>query len=191
MRKFIVATCAVTLLTGVALSAMQDEAPAQQQWEPPQPTKHHEWLQQLVGEWTFEANSPAGPGWEANKSSGTESVRALGGFWAIGEVHGEMGGSAFTAMLTIGFDTRKEHYVATWVDSMTDIMWTYEGKLNEAGDTLTLATEGPNPMDATKTAVFNETLKIVDKDHRTFTSKLKQDDGSWTTMVTINYTRKH
>jgi hypothetical protein len=36
------------------------------------------WLQQLVGEWSFEAECITGPDQPPDKHSGTESVRSIG-----------------------------------------------------------------------------------------------------------------
>ena len=42
-----------------------------------QPQKEHQWLQQLVGEWTFEGEA-IGPDQQAMRQTGTERVRSLG-----------------------------------------------------------------------------------------------------------------
>jgi len=186
MKSWITAFLAVAIIACVAVS--QDEA--QPQWEPPKPTRHHAWLQQLVGEWTTEGEMIMGPDQPAMTNTGSESVRAVGGHWIISENKSEVLGEPFTGIMTLGYDTRKNHYIGTWIDSMTDYMWTYEGSLNEAGDTLTLKAEGPDPMNPGKTIHFRESLHIKDNDHRTFTSKMKDDEGNWNTMLTITYTRK-
>ena len=54
----------------------------------PQPQSEHEWLQQLVGEWTFEAESSMCADRPTIKTTGTECVRSLGGLWTIGEGQG-------------------------------------------------------------------------------------------------------
>ncbi|MGH8526826.1 MAG: DUF1579 family protein, partial [Gammaproteobacteria bacterium] len=40
-----------------------------------EPQKEHQWLQKLVGEWTFESDCGMGPGKPNEKFKGTESVR--------------------------------------------------------------------------------------------------------------------
>jgi hypothetical protein len=59
-----------------------------------------------------------------------------------------------------------------------------------AGKKLTLETEGPSPLDPDKTAKFQETLELKDKDHKVFTSFMQGDDGKWTKIVTMEYRRK-
>lgn len=65
-----------------------------------EPRKEHQWLQKLVGEWTYETEAPMEPGQPPEKFTGTESVRLLGGLWIVAEGQGEMpgGGEATTVM---------------------------------------------------------------------------------------------
>ena len=57
-----------------------------------EPQKEHRWLEQLVGEWTYEVESTMGPGQPPMKAEGTETVRSLGGLWTLAEGHGDMPG---------------------------------------------------------------------------------------------------
>ncbi|MFH0351567.1 MAG: DUF1579 family protein [Chromatiales bacterium] len=43
------------------------------------PQKEHEWLQKLVGEWTFESECSMEPGKSPEKFKGSESVPSLEG----------------------------------------------------------------------------------------------------------------
>jgi hypothetical protein len=45
---------------------------------PDQPQKEHQWLQKLVGEWTYEIEAMMEPDQPPVKSTGTETVRCLG-----------------------------------------------------------------------------------------------------------------
>ena len=53
-----------------------------------EPQKEHRWLAGLVGEWAHESEPCATPGQEPMKFSGSESVRALGGLWIVGQGQG-------------------------------------------------------------------------------------------------------
>jgi hypothetical protein len=67
--------------------------------------KEHHWLQKLVGEWTFEAETVMKAHEPPMKSNGTESVRALGDLWIVAEGQGEMpGGGPATTLMTLGYD---------------------------------------------------------------------------------------
>ena len=84
------------------------------------PQKEHEWLQTLVGEWTIEGECIMGPDQPPMKSTGTESVRSLGGLWTIGEGRGEMpdGSGPSSSIMTLGYDPQKGHFVGSFVASM-------------------------------------------------------------------------
>src|SRR5687768_14313749 len=124
--KIGIAGFAVVLLVGMS------SAPAQDFLKMPQPTKEHEWLGQRAGEWESECEVVMAPGQPAVKGKGSESGRKLGGFWVIGEGKNEMmGGMKVSSVMTLGYDVAKKKYVGTWVDSMQNHMWKYEGTLDE------------------------------------------------------------
>ena len=109
----------------------------------PAPTKQHEWLKQLEGEWVTESEAPTGPGQPPVKSKGTEVVRSLGGFFTVGEIKSDFMGQPLTGIMTLGFDPQAKKYVGIWVCSVDGYFWKYEGSLDAAGKVLTLNTEGP------------------------------------------------
>ena len=97
-----------------------------------EPTPQHEWLKQLVGEWSYRSECPAGPDGEALTAEGKEHVRMLGDLWMVGESTGLMpGGGSMTAVMTVGYDPEKERFVGTWVGSPMTAMFVYEGTLDE------------------------------------------------------------
>lgn len=184
MQKLCLALVLVAMPASIGVMA------AQGQPEMPKPEKEHGWLKQIVGEWDAESEITMGPGMDPMKLKGTESARMLGDFWYVADVKGDSPMGPMSAVLTIGYDPEKKKYVGTWVDSATSYMWTYEGTLEDAGKKLTLNTEGPNMMAPGKTAQYRETIEIVDKDHKIFSSSMKGEDGKWITFVTTKYTRK-
>lgn len=157
---------------------------------PPPPGEHHKWLQQLVGNWTVESEMAA-PGMDPIKSTGTDTVRTLGGRWVIGEMKGEMPGMGpMSAILTLGYDAEKGRYHGTWIDSMHDLLWVYTGTMDPTGKILTLEAEGPNMMDpADDTKVkYRDVIEIKSEDHRTLTSSAFVD-GQWVQFGVVNYRR--
>ncbi len=96
------------LRVAAATFVLSMAAVAQDQPEMPKPVKEHEWLQQYVGEWESEAEIVMEPGKEPMKSKGTETVRAIGGFWIQCENKGSMMGKGFTGVATIGYDPDKK-----------------------------------------------------------------------------------
>lgn len=162
---------------------------AQEMPEMPKPQSEHKWLQQFVGEWESEMECNMSPDKEPMKNKMTEKARSLGGFWLVSEGTGEAMGAPFTSILTLGYDPGKKKFIGTWVDSMMGQMWKYEGTLAADGKTLTLNTEGPCPMQGGKVCKFKEVIVLQDENHKTFTSSMQGEDGTWTTIVNAKSTR--
>ena len=169
-------------------SASQDPATMKAE-----PQKEHRWLQKLLlGEWTYEVSVPAGAGQSPTKTSGTESVRSLGGLWFVAEGRGEIpGGGPATTLLTLGYDTRKERYVGTWIGSMMTHLWVYEGEFDGATRVLTLNSQGPSMSGDGGTSRYQDIIEFKDDDHRTLTGRVLGTDGAWQTLMTADYRRKN
>jgi hypothetical protein len=144
----------------------------------------------LVGEWTSEIEASMAPDRPPEKFVGTEAVRSIGGLWTMAEGRGEMpgGGTAVTVM-TLGYDPAKERFVGSFIGSMMTHMWVYEGKLDAAGKALTLDTEGPHFGIAGKLTRYKDVIEFVSDDHRTLTSHMQADDGTWNQFMTAHYRR--
>lgn len=156
----------------------------------PKPQKEHQWLRQLIGEWTYESESPAGPDQPPMKFTGTESVRAIGDLWIMCEGKSAMPtGEPANMILTLGFDPHKNHFVGSWIGSMMTHFWTYRGELDKAERTLTLHTEGPDMMDPTKSRQYKEVLELKSDNERLFSSHMLGDDGNWTQIMSAIYKR--
>jgi hypothetical protein len=156
-------------------------------------TKQHHWLQHLVGEWAFEASCGGVTGEAPMKSSGRESVRRVGDLWIVGEGQAELPGSGpITSIITIGFDPAKGNggrFVGTWFCSVMPMMFQYEGDLDEATNVLPLNCSGPNPMDPSKIAQFQDIIELHGPDRRVFRSQMKDDHGRWVPFMRAEYTR--
>lgn len=166
----------------LALATTTPPLLAQEMPEMPKPQTEHKWLEKFVGTWESEMECTA-PGQEPMKMKATDTIRMLGGFWMVSETKGEAMGQAFNGVMTLGYSPEKKAYVGTWVDSMNSTMWTYTGTVNAEGDTLTLETEGPCPMQGGKICKVKEIMKLTGKDEKTFTSSVLGDDGKWTQMM--------
>lgn len=154
------------------------------------PQKEHEWLQKLVGDWTFESECMGEPGKPTEKHRGTESVKSLGGLWIVGEGQGEMpGGGTARMMITLGFDPQRNRFVGTWVGSMMTHLWVYEGELDASGRVLTLNAEGPSFTDPGKLTRYQDIIEVPSADHRVLSSRSLGEDGKWTHFMTAHYRR--
>jgi hypothetical protein len=183
MKKLAVACTFICVFVSSPVSA-QDSVP-----EMPKPQKEHAWLEQLAGEWDSVSEVKPPGQEEALKFTGEERSRMIGGFWLVAENKGDMFGTPFTGIMTLGYDPKSKKYIGTWIDSVGDYMWQYKGSVD--GKKLTLESKGPCPVKPPGTMVnFRETIELKDKDHKVFTSSFQEDDGSWTQMLTMTYTRK-
>lgn len=183
MRWTTIAFCVASLIAPAFLFAA--EPPAM-----PEPTKEHQWLQQFVGEWEGESEAMVEPGKPPMKAKGTETARAIGGFWVVSEGKAEMMGMPFTFVMILGYDADKKKYIGTWVDNMSSHQWKYEGTVDEAGKKLTFETEGPSPSAPGKTVKWREVMELKSKDHRVSSTSILGDDGKWITIVTGESRRK-
>jgi hypothetical protein len=177
------------VVAGCASSAPHTSAPAADLAASSAAAAQRAWLQQLVGEWTVVCEADMGPD-GTMKMEGKESVRSIGGMWVVGEGSGTMMGQPMSSVMTLGYDDGKGGIVGTWVDSMQSHLWTYKGTLDAAGKTLTLDTEGPSFDGSGKLSRYRDAITIKDKNHKTLTSSMQNADGSWTTFMTAEYTRK-
>jgi len=156
----------------------------------PEPQKEHAWLQQFVGEWTYEHEALMGPDQPPMKATGTESVRSVGDFWVVGESRGTMpdGGPA-TMIITLGYDPHKGRFVGTFIGSMMTHLWVYDGELDATGRILTLEADGPSWTDPGKTAKYRDVVEAVSDDHRLLKSSVLGDDGAWHEFMVAHYRR--
>jgi hypothetical protein len=155
-----------------------------------EPQQEHQWLQQLVGEWTYEAEATMAPGQPPAKFEGSERVRSLGGLWILAEGQGEMPDcGAATTVLTLGYDQQKQRFVGTWIGSMMTHLWVYDGTLDEAGRVLTLYAEGPDMTTEGKMAQYKDVIEFTSEDHRMLTSYMLGEHGEWPRFMTAHYRR--
>ncbi len=156
-----------------------------------EPQKEHQWLQKFVGEWTYESDALEGQDQPAEQMTGTERVRSLGGFWIVAEGQGSMpGGEVGTTMMTVGYDPQKQRYVGTYIGSMMNYLWVYDGELDADARVLTLAADGPAFDGSDNMAKYRDVTEFKSDDHRVFTSSVQGADGAWHQFMTINYRRK-
>ncbi|MEX0938231.1 MAG: DUF1579 domain-containing protein [Pirellulales bacterium] len=184
MKSFAVLGCLVLMLT-VVTSVRAQEVP-----QPSKPTEQHKWLQQLVGEWETRGEMSAGPEKDPIVCEGTENIRSIGGLWTISENKSNYMGVEVTGVMTLGYDAKAEKFVGTWVDSMFNHLWKYEGTLSDDGKKLTLMTEGPSPTEPDQMFKYRESIEIKSPDQKVFTSAIQVEDGQWVTFATITAQRK-
>jgi hypothetical protein len=158
----------------------------------PGPVKEHEVLKKFVGEWETQSEAVMAPGQPAMKCQGSINAKMLGGFWVLTEfeMESDMMDMKMLGQMTLGYDEKSKKYVGTWVDSMLNHMWKYEGTLDKAGKILTLEAEGPNFMQGGKLAKFRDVYEFKSQDEIATTSQMQGEDGKWITFMTGTAKRK-
>ena len=180
--------CTLTTLSFIAITSMA--VGAQELPQLPEPEKEHQWLQQFVGEWTTKSKADMGPDLPPMECEGSISSRMVGGFWVLNEMKGDMAGTPMVGMQTVGYDSAKKKYVGTWVDSMVNHMWHYEGSVDATGKILTLEAEGPNFMAGGKLTKFQDIYEFKSADEIVIASTMLGEDGKWITFMTGTAKRK-
>ena len=154
------------------------------------PEPQHEWLQQLVGEWKTETEMAMGPGEPIQTFHGTESVKSLGGLWAMGEGKGPMpDGSEATTYYAIGWDVTLKEYRGCYFGSMSSHLWKYEGEMSEDQKTLTLNCVGPSFTKDGEMANYRDVIEIIDENYRTLTGHCEDDNGEWQQLMKMHIRR--
>lgn len=179
----------VTLTIAVLTTLILGTAAAQEMPEMPKPTKEHELLKQFAGEWQTSTTINM-PGMPPMSTSGTETARMVGDFWVMGEHKGDMMGTPFTGIMTLGYDPTAGKYVGTWIDSVSNHMWTYEGTYDESAKVLTLNTQGPCPMKGGEIVKMQDVIELKSPGHKTMTSRM-MDNGQWVTGMTMEGHKKN
>jgi hypothetical protein len=153
-------------------------------------TEAHRWLQQLVGDWSYESDVLIGHATPRETFTGTESVRPLGEFWIVAEGESGMpGGPSSNSMMTLGYDPDKGRFTGTFVHSEGSYLWLYDGELDRDGKALTLSSEGPSMAGEGITTRYRDVIELTDNDHRTFISEAIGEDGRWHGFMTARYQR--
>ncbi|QDU78609.1 hypothetical protein Pla110_03130 [Polystyrenella longa] len=170
MNRILIALSCFVLLNTSLLSAEP---------EFPQAQEEHVWLKQFTGEWTSTSQSIGNPDQPSVECSGKMSSQMLGDFWVVNRMEGDANGETFQAIQTIGYDGSKNKYVGTWVDTMMNQLWHYEGTVDDSGKKLTLLAEGPSFFDPEKTAKYRDSYEFKSNDKIIATSEVMEEDGEW------------
>lgn len=154
----------------------------------PKPEKEHEWLQRLVGEWSYEADCSMGPGQPPMKTKGVWRIRPLGDFWIVADGEGTSpDGATHHSILTIGFDPQTRRFVGSFIASMMSKFWLYDGALEGDGK-LVLAATGPS-FTGEGEALYHDIIEISGDGAFRFYSRVQGEDGGWTEFMSADYLR--
>lgn len=156
--------------------------------EIPPPKLEHEWLQRLLGDWSFEAEMVMGPGQPPVKTKGRWVIRPVGALWIVADGEGTSpDGETHTSMMTIGFDPEKGRFVGTFIASPMTKLWLYDGAF-DGQDRLILAASGPSFVSEGET-LYHDIIEITEEGRFRFSSRLQGTDGAWIDFMSADYRR--
>jgi len=154
------------------------------------PIREHEWLRHFIGDWRVENEMTMAPGAPKMKSEGRETVKDLGGLWAVAEGDSKMpDGASMDYYATLGYDVSFKKYRGCWFASVSSHLWVQEGQLDADGRILTLNCVGPDMMKDGETANYRFDFEIVDQNHRTMTEYVEGNGSGWQELIKSRYTR--
>lgn len=156
----------------------------------PKPALEHQWLLQLVGDWTFACECSMGPDQPPIQSTGQQSTRALGSLWIQGEMESTgPDGLPARSLMTLGYDPARARFVGSFIASCMTHQWVYDGQLDPARKVLTLDTEGPSFAEDGKLARYQDIIEVIDADQYLLLSQYQNPDGTWVRFMTGSYRR--
>lgn len=152
------------------------------------PQPEHQWLERMVGEWTFTSSCSMGPGQPPMTSDGTAATVSLGGLWVVSEWRSPMpDGALMTSRMTVGYDPARGKYVGSFVASCMTHHWVYEG--TRAGDVLTLDADGPSFTDPKVMAKYQDIWEMPAGGPPVLRSQYLGPDGTWTEFMRADFRR--
>jgi len=177
---------AICLLIPCAIQAQDAPGEAKESAKQEKVAKGFDLLKQFEGTWQTSSKSKA----DGSTVKGTVSGRAVGNKWVVIEHKAKMGAVDFEAVQTVGFDAKTKKYVGTWVDSMMDHTWKYNGSVDAGGKKLMLEAEGPDWNDMSKTKLYRDIYEFKSANEIATTSEIQNDAGQWETFMTGSMSKK-
>lgn len=154
------------------------------------PLPQHAWLQQLVGDWTYESRYSQGSDGPPMLSAGREHVEAFGDLWVVGEMQGTLpDGGAMRGRISLGYDPDKGKFVGTWIGTPMASMFVYEGELDDDERELTLNCTGPSMLDPSRTAHYRDIITLNEDGTRSMRSRFRDDKGNWHEFMHMHFRR--
>ena len=137
-----------------------------------------DWLDQLIGDWTYEGDSvPVDPD---HHHTGNETVVRRGA-WIIIE-------SDDQTRFQLAFDPDSGRVTGDFVSWRYPTLWTYDGAVE--GGRLVLNSRGPRFDGKPGETDYQDIWEIVSDDERKTRGRLKGDDGQWSDFNITRYRRK-
>jgi hypothetical protein len=143
-----------------------------------------DWLDQLVGEWTFDSESV--PDEAKHRRTGTETVTRRGA-WVVIEPLVTKTGDVSRFQLALDPNTGK--VTGDFVHWAHPTLWICNGAV-EADGKLHLKSRGPSFDVEGEETDYDDVFEVVSPDKRRMTSRLVGPDGQWRDFMITQYRRR-
>lgn len=137
-----------------------------------------DWLDQMVGDWTFEGRSV--PDQADRVQTGTERVTRRGA-WIV--IEGE------DYRFQLAMDPETQRVAGDFIHWKYPQIWTYDGAVEGDGK-LHLYSRGPDMEGKGGEADYDDVFEIVSPDERRSVGRVKDADGVWRDFSRTVYRRK-
>jgi len=169
----------------------QDAAPEPESWRQyAVPSKQHDILDRLAGEWSHSATLWESPGAEPEVFTMTADYRwVLGGRFLIGQYSGYFGGEFFEAKDVLGYDNFRQQFNSLWIDNKTTSFTLASGHYDRHQDALILQ----GTQDDVERKVRDEPFKFVyrfgDDDRLVIEAFIPGPEGTMFRRIRVEATR--
>jgi len=192
MTKHIVSVLSLVLFSAIAIADIETNKPATgnaPEWmKYTKPGDGHKVLSDLTGRWNFTMKWWNAPNTKAEESKGTSTGKMiLGGRFLQHDVTSKAMGQPFNGMGITGFDSFRNEYQSTWMDTMSTHMMTSSGSYDPNGKTIKETGNMTDVMSGMKDRWFRSELTLTDKTAYTYAMYAKDQAGAEFKMMEIEY----
>ena len=152
-------------------------------------TASHAEVRRKVGEWDVRCTYFMGGANDPIEVTGRERGEMLGDLWCNSRFEADMLGSPLTGNASLGFDPVKKKYVATWKDSASPFLYTFEGELDDATGVFELEGSNFDPVRRCP-ANYRSRLEFLSNDEHILNLSIDVPDGEPIRVLRYHYTRK-
>jgi len=149
----------------------------------------HSELRRKEGQWHVKCTYFMGGEADPIEISGSETGRMLGDLWCNSRFEADMLGSPLRGNASIGYDPIKAKYVATWKDSTTPFLYTFEGTFDSASEVFELAGENFDPVRG-RLATYRSRLEFLNPDEHILDLTIDVPEGLPIKILRYHYQRE-
>ncbi len=154
------------------------------------PVEGHKAMNPMVGNFKYNLKY-----WMAANAKPEESKGTAKGKWILGgrflqqDVKGKSMGKDFNGVSTMGYDSLREQYQTSWVDSMSNHMMIGTGTYDATTATFTETGDFSCAMTNNKNRPYRTEIKVADKNTFSHSMYMKDAENKEFKTMEIQYTR--